>query len=459
MQGTTVNLLVTVLNTACVMTVVAYVLTRTRFYSEIIDKKFDLKNQLLLIIIFGAFTLYSAQTAIPVGGALVSLRPTGPIVSGLLFGPLVGTCVGLIGALERLLNFGGVTVVSASLATLLAGLTAGLYHRYNKGAQFSLAQVALFTIFYELFAGGLTFLVLLDVNQALSLEKITRLPMITGNAIAVTIFIFITNNLIEERKTRAEKKRIESELNVAREIQMSLVPKTFPGPPDNPEFDIYAVLEPAREVGGDLYDFYFIDPDHFCFLIGDVSGKGVPASLFMAVTRTLFKVEAGKGSIADEIHYTVNNELCRGNDSSMFVTTFCGIINIRTGKVTYSSGGHNPPYICRRDKSLLAVKDAKSVALGVMENIPYSRGKLVMDNGDILVLYTDGVTEAMNTANEMFGEKRLEESILSVHGSSPREIVARIMEDVRSFSAGAEQSDDITLLVLARKSAACGNCG
>lgn len=456
MQGSMINIVVTVLNTACVMTVVAYILTRTRFYSEILENKFDLKNQVWLVLIFGAFTLLSAQTAIPVGGGLVSLRPAGPIVSGLLAGPLVGTCVGLIGALERLLNFGGATMVPASLATLLAGLAAGLYHKWKRGAQFSLAEVAIFTVLYEVFAAGLTFLVLQDVSQALAMEKKTRLPMIVGNAIAVTIFIFITNNLLEERRTRAEKKRIESELNVAREIQMSLVPKTFPGPPKNPEFDIYAVLEPAREVGGDLYDFYFIDDDHFCFLIGDVSGKGVPASLFMAVTRTLFKAEAGRGSGPDEIQYLVNNGLCQGNDSAMFVTTFCGILNVRTGEVVYSNGGHNPPYIRRRDGSVEILKNMKGMALGVMEDIPYGREEIMLEEGDTLVLYTDGVTEAMNSVNEMFTDRRLEESIRKTGSSSPRDIVERILANVREFAAGAEQSDDITLLVLTYKSTGRG---
>lgn len=451
MLASMINLLITVLNTACVMTVVAYILTRTRFYSEILDKKFDFKNQFLLILIFGFFTMYSAQNAIPVGGGLVSLRPTGPIVSGLLAGPLVGGCVGLIGALDRLLNYGGTTAVSASLATLLAGLFAGSYHKWKKGAQFSLPEVAAFTALYEVFAAGLTFLVLLDFNQALSLERNIRLPLIIGNAIAVTIFIFITNNLIEERRTRTEKKRIESELNVARDIQMSLVPKTFPGPPENPEFDVYALLEPAREVGGDLYDFFFIDDDHFCFLVGDVSGKGVPASLFMAVTRTLFKVEASKGSNPDEIQHLVNNELCQGNDSSMFVTTFCGILNIHTGEVVYSNGGHNPPYLHRRNGSIEAIKDIKGMALGVMEDFRYGRGKMVLEDGDALVLYTDGVTEAMNKVNEQFNDERLVQSIQKSKNAFPQEIVEGILADVKDFTTGAEQSDDITILVLTYK--------
>jgi phosphoserine phosphatase RsbU/P len=447
LQASMMKLVIMVLNTACVMTVVAYILTRTKFYSEILEKKIVLQNQVLLILIFGAFTMYSAYNSIPVAGGLVSLRHTGPIVSGLLAGPLVGGCVGLIGAVDRFLNFGGPTAISASLAALLAGLFAGLYHKWKKGAPLRLAEAALFTVCFQLFASTLSFMVLQDIDRALALELKARPPLIVGNAIAVTIFVFITNNLIADTRSRAEKKRIESELNVARDIQMSLIPKTFPGPPEQPEFNIYAILESAKEVGGDLYDFYFIDDDHFCFLIGDVSGKGVPASLFMAVTRTLFKVEAGKGSKPDEIQSLVNNELCEGNDSCMFVTTFCGILNIRTGEVVYSSGGHNPPYVYRRNGNIETL-DIKGVALGVMEDISFGRGEVVLGYGDAIVLFTDGVSEAMNRKDEMFTEERLIQSIQKNESSLPKDIIGRILGDVKDFVAGAEQSDDITMLAL-----------
>ena len=143
-----------------------------------------------------------------------------------------------------------------------------------------------------------------------------------------------------------------SELTVAREIQMSIVPKIFPAFPDRPEFDVYAVLDPAKEVGGDLYDFFLLDDDHLCFTIGDVSGKGVPASLFMAVTKTLIKATADIKLGPDEILYAVNNNLCEDNDSGMFVTEFLGILTISSGEIAYSNGGHNLPYVLRKDGSL-----------------------------------------------------------------------------------------------------------
>jgi len=452
LQASAVQLLSAVINTACVMAVVAYILARTRFSSGLMDKTLSFRSQLFLIMLCGAFTLYGATNAIPVAGGFVALGHIGQIVGGLLAGPLVGAGVGLISAGYRC-TLGGFSVVPAALAALLAGVMAGLYCWWKKESRVGPAEAAVLTVLIEVIASGLSFLLIPDFNQALQLEKKARLPMIVGHALAVAVFILIIKNITEERRTREEKERIESELMVARNIQRSMVPMTFPPFPNVPEFDIYAVLEPAREVGGDLYDFFFTDEDNFCFVIGDVSGKGVPAALFMAATRTLLKAQVDKGKNIEDIIAKVNNELCRGNDASMFITMFCGILNIKTGEVFFSNGGHNPPYISRSG-ALEMVNGARSMALGCMEDIPYCRGSLVMEKGDTLVLYTDGVTEAMNHGKELFLEKRLELSIKRSTDSSPREVILNILEDVTGFVGGAEQSDDITILALTYRGSA-----
>lgn len=233
------------------MAVVAYVLVRTRFYSIITDKTFTVRNQIYLILLFGVFTMYGATSAIPVAGGFVALGHIGQIVGGLLAGPLVGAGVGLISAGYRW-TLDGFSVVPASLAALLAGVFAGLYAKWKKDFRFSPGEVAVLTVVIELFASGLTLLLVPDFDQALLLEKRIRLPMTIGHVLAGAVFILIINNMIEERKTREAKERIESELKIAREIQMSMVPKTFPPFPNAPEFDLYAVLEPAKEVGGDF---------------------------------------------------------------------------------------------------------------------------------------------------------------------------------------------------------------
>jgi phosphoserine phosphatase RsbU/P len=264
-------------------------------------------------------------------------------------------------------------------------------------------------------------------------------------------FLFMQKMLQEYldhlKKTTAAKERIESELNIAHEIQMSMVPKIFPPFPDRSEFDIFATLAPAKEVGGDLYDFFFLDEDHLCFAIGDVSGKGVPASLFMAVTKTLFKATAANGGSPGEILARLNAEMCRDNDSCMFVTFFCGILNIRTGQIDYSNGGHNLPYYLHHDGVSL-LENTGGGALGMMEQTPYASGRMVLRPGEALLLYTDGVTEAMDSSETFYSDQRLERFLASNRGFPPRQIVGDLVSDVRHFAGVAPQSDDITALAL-----------
>ena len=256
------------------------------------------------------------------------------------------------------------------------------------------------------------------------------------------------NESIEHLKeTTAAKERIESELKIAHEIQMSMVPKIFPPFPDRSEFDIFATLVPAKEVGGDLYDFFFLDDDHLCFAVADVSGKGVPASLFMAVTKTLFKSTAGNGGTPGEILARLNAEICRDNESCMFVTFFCAILNIRTGQVDYSNGGHNLPYHLHRG-GVSPLENTGGRALGLVEQSPYASARMVLGPGDSLLLYTDGVTEAMDPSDTLYSDQRLERFLASNRRSSPRQIIGDLVSDVRHFASEAPQSDDITVLAL-----------
>lgn len=250
------------------------------------------------------------------------------------------------------------------------------------------------------------------------------------------------------KETTASKERIESELKIAHDIQMSMVPKTFPPFPDRREFDIYATLIPAREVGGDFYDFFFIDDQRLCFAIADVSGKGVPASLFMALTKTMFRAIGGRENPTTEIILSrLNGEICRDNDSCMFVTVFCGILDVRTGQVAYSNAGHNLPYILSNG-AVMALPKTQGMALGVTESADFHAGQLLLKPGDRLVLYTDGVTEAMDKEDQLFSESRLETTLRGVNGLSSKEVIERVVKEVQHFSGGASQSDDITLLAL-----------
>jgi len=259
--------------------------------------------------------------------------------------------------------------------------------------------------------------------------------------------------MVELEETCTEKERIESELSVARKIQMGILPRTFPPFPDRPEFDIYATIKPAKEVGGDLYDFFFMDDEHLCFIIGDVSGKGIPAALFMAVTRTLIKAKTTKGLTPETVLERVNEDLSLDNVSSMFVTLFLGIINSRTGELEYCNGGHDPPYVLRNNGDVELLETGSSIALGVMEDFSYQSRRISLHKGDTILLYTDGVTESMDKDGNFFEEKRLEEILWKIRGEPSKEVCQHILDEVENFAVGAEQSDDITILAMKYMSA------
>lgn len=250
------------------------------------------------------------------------------------------------------------------------------------------------------------------------------------------------------KETTAIKERIESELRIAHTIQMSFLPKRFPPFPEKPEFDIYATLIPAKEVGGDLYDFFLLDNNRLFFSIGDVSGKGVPAALFMAVSKTLMKGIASEKIPPADILERTNRELCIDNDTMMFCTVFCGILNFTTGELVYASAGHNPPVLVTPDGHVAWLKIAPEVMLGVMEGIGYQTQQTILKSGDSLILYTDGVTEAMNHDNSLYSNERLLQTLERAKGGSAQEIVENILLSVREFVGAVAQSDDITVLAL-----------
>ena len=250
------------------------------------------------------------------------------------------------------------------------------------------------------------------------------------------------------KETTAAKERIESELTIAHDIQMSILPKIFPPFPNRSEFDLYATIESAREVGGDFYDFALVDEDHLWFAIGDVSGKGVPASLFMAATKTLLRALAGKNTHPDAILSELNIELCRDNDSGMFVTIFHGILHLPSGTLVYSNGGHNPPYVISPVGAVTPIENTGGMALGVLPETRYRTKTIALPPGARLFLYTDGVTEAMNSAGALFSEHRLCEFLQQTHEDSPTELLRSLLGELKRFSLDAEQSDDITALAL-----------
>lgn len=244
---------------------------------------------------------------------------------------------------------------------------------------------------------------------------------------------------------------IKGDLAVAREIQQAILPRVFPPFPENVgELDIAALMNAAKDVGGDFYDFFRIDDDRIGFVIADVSGKGVPAAIFMAVSRTLIRATGIRGVIPSECITYSNDLLSKEAANYMFVTVFYGIYNIKTGEVTYTNAGHNPPYLMKADGTVEQLPLSKDIVVGALDDFQFSEETLHLEHGDTLLLYTDGVTEATNENDEEFGEKRLEDTLKDVPQQNCQQIINAVKANVKTFAGKAEQSDDITLLAIKR---------
>jgi sigma-B regulation protein RsbU (phosphoserine phosphatase) len=241
---------------------------------------------------------------------------------------------------------------------------------------------------------------------------------------------------------------IQQELNVATRIQQSILPCDFPPFPSMKGFDLFGTMIPAREVGGDFYDFFLLDQDRLGLVIGDVSGKGVPAAIFMAVSRTLLKSVALTGIAPGDCMQQVNQLLSLENSSFMFVTLFYGILNIRTGEFEFCNAGHNPPFLITRNGHSKVLATPSNIALGVDENFSFNTETSCLNPEDTLYLYTDGVTEAFNIREEMFTEVRLQKTLDEAAGLPPKQVIRMVVEAVESFAAGTPQSDDLTMMVI-----------
>lgn len=245
--------------------------------------------------------------------------------------------------------------------------------------------------------------------------------------------------------------RIDAELAFAKAIQHSALPSVFPPYPNRKEFEIQAAMYTAKEVGGDFYDFYFVDEDTLAFLVADVSGKGIPAAMFMMTSKTLLKSYAESGMSVEEVFTVANEKLCEGNEAGMFVTAWMGLLNVKTGKITFANAGHNPPLVKHADGSYTYLKSRPGLVLAGMEGIRYRKNELQLEPGDVIYLYTDGVTEATDSQSGLYGEERLLDTLNRHSDTDPKSICDSVKADVDAFVGEAPQFDDITMLALTYK--------
>ena len=245
---------------------------------------------------------------------------------------------------------------------------------------------------------------------------------------------------------KVQKDRMQEELNVGHTIQMSMLPQNDAPFPDRQEFELRAMLIPAREVGGDFYDYFFVNDNEICLIVGDVSGKGVPAALFMAVSKTMLKTSAMDDPSPASILTRVNDELSADNPACMFVTVFLAVANVRTGTVRYSNGGHNPPYLLHKNGALTCLDQRHGPILGATDGIAFKESTTEIKKGESIYIFTDGVTEAMDAGDQLYSEARLEKVLTQSGDALATELIQRSLDDVSAYASGAEQSDDITVL-------------
>lgn len=294
---------------------------------------------------------------------------------------------------------------------------------------------------------------LIDSNQLfihfLQHSFLPKLILFTMIAIICTLIAERGRQAIFAQKAETEKtERLATELNLASSIQANMLPNIFPVFPERKEFTLHASMTPAKEVGGDFYDFFFVDDDHIALVMADVSGKGIPAALFMMVARTLIKNRALMGGTPSEILYDVNNQLCEGNAAGLFVTVWLGIIEISTGKGLAANAGHEHPAIRRKDEDFSLVVYKHSPAVAVMDGMIFREHEFQLEPGDTLFVYTDGVAEATNSSDELFGTDRMLDALNRDPDAMPEQLLKNVKNGVDEFVQGAEQFDDLTMLSL-----------
>lgn len=331
-------------------------------------------------------------------------------------------------------------------------------------AMFSRDISVYITVFMEFVVFGMLFIVVYFLIKKLvvdNMAKINRsLAKITSGNLDTVVDVRtneefaslsddINSTVLTLKRYIAEAAaRIDKELEFAKTIQHSAIPTVFPPYPGHSEFDIYAAMDTAKEVGGDFYDFYFVGENKLGFLIADVSGKGIPAAMFMMTAKTIIKGYAESGKSVDEVFTIANEKLCESNEAGMFVTAWFGVLDLLTGKVEFVNAGHNPPLVRHKDSTFDYLKSKPSFVIAGMEGMKYRRNEFFLSPGDEIYLYTDGVTEATDSENRLYGEERLVRFLNTLHGLSGEEICHAVKADVADFVGDAPQFDDITMLYL-----------
>jgi phosphoserine phosphatase RsbU/P len=447
---------ITLFQMICVIIVFAYLFTRSRYFLEILEKRPSLKTQAILVVVFGLLSVYGTISGVSLYGAVLNVRDLGPIIAGLCCGPWVGIGAGIIGGLYRCAQ-GGPYMYTGLIAPILAGFLGGVMYLANKREMVPTWVTVVFVALVESLISLIAIIVATPASQFFTILTVVAIPMIITNMVAVFIFSTIIQNLLSERKMKQEKEKLEfemarkdAELQIAAEIQRNFLPETIP---KTEGFDVAAKSIPAKEVGGDFFDVMPLEVIPMSnartgIMIADVSGKGVPAALFMALSRIVVRVTAMWFKQPSEVISFANPIISNNSKTGMFVTLFYGVLDNETRSITYVNAGHNPPIVLRKKTGEIEELNLTGIAVGALEDAEYTQVELQLSPGDVIVLYTDGITEAVNDREEMYDVPRLLETIRKTRDLSAQEIADEIIRSVFAFTGETPQFDDITLMVV-----------
>ncbi len=430
--------------TLAVILVVSAFIGGSDALSKVVSKEKKWKYAIMSGILGGLFGVYGNISGFDLNGAVISVRDIGPMLAGFTGGPLGGLIAGAIAGVHRL-TMGGLTAQACVVATCCIGFICGFaserWHRHVVKPLFALVLSALMEAFHL----GVVLIMVKPFETALDIVSQIALPFIAINAVGFVMMILIINYTEKQRSLAIEKSRLQSELEVANVIQHSLLPLLNDDYPGSKDLEVNGSMEAAKEVGGDFYDVFYVDQTHVAFVIGDVSGKGVPAALFMASSKIVLQNCVRDVPELAEAVAAANNALCARNEAEMFVTIWVGVLDLESGELKFVSAGHNPAVLLRDGKpEYLRIRNG--FVLGGMENMRYKVNTVSLSEGDMVYLYTDGVTEAEDAKHNLFGEDRLLECFEGKSESGTADMIDNVKKSVEVFINGNSQFDDMTML-------------
>ncbi len=430
--------------TLAVILVVAAFIGGSELLIKFTDEKRAWKYSIIAGVLGGVFGVYGNISGVSFNGAVISVRDIGPMLAGFTGGPIGGLIAGLVAGLHRLF-MGGITAQACVVATCSIGLICGfISQKYRKIVEKPGWALVIGSVM-EAFHLSIVLAMVKPFETALDIVRHIAIPFILVNAIGFTMMITIITYTERQRKLTLERSRLQSELEVANVIQHSLLPVINESYPGREEIDVSAFMEAAKEVGGDFYDTFFVDKNHIAFVIGDVSGKGVPAALFMASSKIILQNCIRDIPDLSEAIGTANHVLCERNEADMFVTVWAGVLDLTTLELEYISAGHNPPVHISNGKAEF-FKTKNGFVLAGMDGVKYKKYTVQLNRGDTVILYTDGIVEAETEKHELFGDDRLIACLDGKGGSSAASITELVKNSVNAFVDGNSQFDDMTLL-------------